>query len=215
MGTPFDRTAARDCAAAIAAHDSGRLGVALAAGADPNAVGDEGLTLLHWAVLSRSEAACAVLLDAGADPHRADDDGETPLHCAASIDDPAYLTTLLTRQADPDVPNPRTGSTPLLQAVLRQLDRNVSVLLRHEANPNIADLAGELPLHAAAQLDRYADVLALLEAGADPAAVNGQKVTFQRYLFMTPSVLLPPTSRAAVDRISAWLAEHGIPVEDG
>ncbi|WP_416561887.1 ankyrin repeat domain-containing protein [Nocardia testacea] len=214
MVTPFDATVALECAAAIAAHDSVRLGEALAAGADPNTVGDEGLTLLHWAVLSRSEPACAVLLEAGADPHRTDDEGDTPVHCAAETDGPEYLTTLLTR-ADPNVANSRTGRTPLLNAVLRQQDRNVAVLLAHRADPNIADLAGELPLHAAAQLDGYADILALLEAGADPTAVNGQGVTFRRYLFMTPSLLLPPASRAAVDRISAWLAERGIPAEEG
>ncbi|MET8796978.1 hypothetical protein ABZV91_11075 [Nocardia sp. NPDC004568] len=46
-------------------------------------------------------------------------------------------------------------------------------------------LAGARPRAPPRNPDGYADVLTLLEVGADSAAVDGQAVMFQRYLFTT------------------------------
>ncbi|GGL40724.1 ankyrin repeat domain-containing protein [Nocardia jinanensis] len=215
MATPFDGTADQDAAAAIAARDDAHLARLLTLRIEPDAAGAEGITLLHWAVLNGADSACGALLDAGADPLRPDDDGDTPLHCAAMADDPACLTILLGRQVDPDAINPHTGRTPLLEAVLHQRHSNARALLAAAANPNIADRCGETPLHVAAELDEHTTVLDLLQAGADPVAENAQGVTFQRYLFMTPSMLRPAPARAVIEQIAAWLRDNGIPLENG
>ncbi|MGW5381345.1 ankyrin repeat domain-containing protein [Nocardia sp. NPDC003963] len=213
MATPFDGTAGRDAAAAIAAGEDARLARLLASGTAPNAAGAEGVTLLHWAVSNRAAGACAILLEAGADPLRPDDGGDTPLHYAAVSDDSACLTAISAGPVDPDVINPQTGRTPLLDAVLNQRGANTRALLAGAANPDIADHTGETPLHIAAELDEYGIVLDLLRAGADPSAVNAQGATFQRYLFMMPAALRPVAVRQVLDEIVGWLGEHGVPLE--
>ncbi|MEU1985605.1 ankyrin repeat domain-containing protein [Nocardia sp. NPDC019395] len=213
MATPFDGTESESAAVAIAARDDIRLAAALASGTEPDAVGAEGITLLHWAVVNRADAACAVLLAAGADPLRPDGDGDTPLHLAATAAARACLTILLDHRADPDVTNPYNGRTPLLEAVFHQRHSNTRALLAAAANPDIADRAGETPLHIAAELDEHDIVLDLLRAGADPTARNAQGATFQRYLFMTPAMLRPAAARRALEEITAWLAGNGVPLE--
>ncbi|WP_280438156.1 ankyrin repeat domain-containing protein [Nocardia carnea] len=213
MATPFDGTGIESAATAIAARDERRLAAALASGIDPDVAGAEGITLLHWAVLNRADAACAMLLAAGADALRPDRDGDTPVHLAAAAPDPVCLTKLLGHHADPDAVNPHSGRTPLLTAVFHQRGANTRALLAAGADPDIADHAGETPLHIAAELDEHEIVLELLRAGADPAARNGQGATFQRYLFMTPPALRPAAVRRDLAEITAWLAGNGVPVE--
>nr|WP_283055207.1 ankyrin repeat domain-containing protein [Thetidibacter halocola] len=61
----------------------------LAAGADPDAIGPEGRSALHFAVLSGREMIVTALLDGGADPDLRDAAGHTPLFYAMTWN--AYL----------------------------------------------------------------------------------------------------------------------------
>src|SRR5438132_8799995 len=54
----------------------------VSAGADPNAVDNDGVAPLHRAVRTRSLAAVRALLDGGANPRQTKKSGSTPVHLA-------------------------------------------------------------------------------------------------------------------------------------
>ena len=128
--------------------------VLLAAGADPNARGLDGLTPLHRA---ESVDQTRALLASGANPNLRDSEGRTPLHFARDVD---QTRALLAAGANP---NPRDvdGQTPLHEIYDADCTR---VLLEHGANPNAPDADGRTPL----LLAHPAKARALLAAGADP-----------------------------------------------
>jgi len=210
----FTEPRAAELADAAKAGDADRVRELVAAGADPNARGAKGLTLLQWAMLSQQPAGVEALLAAGADPARGSDDGQTAVHLAAQAERAVYLDLLLEHGASPDTPNTVTGATPLVAALMAEREANFDALLKAGARVDAADRMGNTPLHQAAKINESARVLQLLEAGADPQAKNGQGDTFQRYLFMTPDKALSAQARRGNDQVRAWLRAHAIPIQD-
>jgi hypothetical protein len=175
--------------------------------------GDRRVTLLQWALLQRQPEAMQALIDAGADLAQPGLDGDTVLHTAAQAVDSAYLHGLLAAGADPNAANADTGATPIRNALMAGAVESFHALLAAGADPGRPDRAGNTPLHVAGQINEPARALDLLHAGADPRARNAQGATFQRYLFMTRSVLLNADTRGQRERVEAWLAANGIPLE--
>jgi hypothetical protein len=207
-----DSTAAA-LAEAAAAGDRLRIRRLIGAGADPNAQGDDGVTLLQWALLNRSKAGLDELLAGRADPARADSSGTTVLHYAAMANDPEYLDILLARGADPDTPDAVTGATPLVSALMGNREVQFQKLLAAGAKPDLPDRLGNSSLHVAAKINAYRRVLDLLKSGADPRARNQQGATFQRYLVMTKPEMLTAEARREREAIARWLEAHGVAVE--
>jgi ankyrin repeat protein len=122
------------CAAALGDRDA--VGRELAAGADPNAAGDQGTTPLQVAAQNGHQEVAELLLDAEADANRADPHGNGPLWnavhqaCLARRTDGnlTIVTMLLAGGADPDHKN-RYGRSPRDRASLG--DEVVAALFRH------------------------------------------------------------------------------------
>ena len=126
--------------AAAGGGDLGSVERLLAGGADPNVPDHEGRTAVHYAAEWAESDVMAAVLAAGGNPDAQDSDGVAPLHLAAVF---PYF--------EPDS-----------QASIR-------ILLRHRANPGLADDEGRTALHLVArQHSEAASVRDLLWAGADP-----------------------------------------------
>lgn len=200
-------------AEAVADGDRARIQQLIQAGADPNARGDQGTTMLQWGLLNKSTVGLETLLGAGADPALADSSGATVVHFAALANDPSYLDILLAHKADPNTPNGITRVTPLVSALMGNREVQFAKLLAAGAQPNRPDRMGDTPLHVAAKINAFDRVLDLLEAGADPTARNNIGSTFQRYAYQTPAKVMTDEALTKREAISAWLRAHNVPVE--
>ena len=186
----------------------------VAGGANPNAHGRNGFTVLEWTMLQQSRKGFEALLAAGADPAEGNDDGMTAVHLAAQADTPYWLEILLAKGASPDTPNTVTRATPVMAALMAERGDNAGLLLKAGAQVDATDRQNNTALHVAAKINQMDWVLKLLEAGADPNAKNAQGVTFQRYLFMTRDAMLNAQTRRERDAIRDWLRDHHIAIED-
>ncbi len=211
----FHDSASAVLADAVKAGDAARIKELVAGGANPNAQGEKGLTVLQWAMLNQSRDGFDALLAAGADPARGNDNGVTAVHLAAMADTDYYLRKLLEKGVSPDTPNTVTGATPLMAALMAERADHADALLKAGAKIAAADRQGNTALHLAAKINETGRVLQLLEAGADPNAKNAQGVTFQRYLFMTPETSLNLKSKREREQVREWLEAHNIAVEAG
>jgi uncharacterized protein len=86
---------------AVMAGDEARVEELLAAGEDPNPIGDRGRTPLMVAAEAGSETIVRLLLEGGAEPMLTDSTGETALLMAAAHGHPA-VCKLLMPHASPD-----------------------------------------------------------------------------------------------------------------
>ena len=204
----FPDTTAAALAEAAAEGDTERVRRLIAAGADPNSRGRDGVTVSQWALMNKSLKGLAALLEGGADPSLADSSGETVVHYAAKTNVPVYLEILLKHGADANTPNGVTRATPLVPALMAQREENFRMLLAAGADPNAPDRMGDTPLHVAAKINAFARALDLLKAGADPRATNQRGTTFQKYLDMTPTNLLHDEARRQREAVHAWVREH-------
>jgi ankyrin repeat protein len=204
-------------AEAVAAGDSGEVARLVADGVDPDASGTEDLTMVQWAIHVESVDGLAALLEAGADPDLTGWAGKTPLEDTVDVNtsdatSEAMIPILLAAGADVDARNSITGDTALGAACVTSSDLAIGLLLDGGADPDGADANGSRPLHACARVNRGAQLIVLLDAGADPLARTSGGASFQDYYFGHDPELL--NERAAAERadVIAWLETNGIPV---
>lgn len=181
----------------------------LAKGADVNAAGRGGRTPLTVA-LEFDPTIVPVLMKYKPNLDTRDDKGNTPLHEAAANHRHTEMASLLQAGAGINVTN-HQGETPLLRAVQKgpqvlvddgfteedsdgfifskfktvksseNLLSTVQVLLQNEADPNLYDNKGNAPLCSALAEDFTEIAMTLLEAKADPNALDACKHTSVYY----------------------------------
>lgn len=189
-----------DAGAAVEAGDAARLDELLAGGADPNAAGDDGLTLAQRAAWAGNAHAARLLAGKGADLLRRDPLGLTPAERALSEGRCEAALALLPKEPGPPGDGGRTllhraagggcveavrellsreaavdapdaaGLTPLHVSALAGHAEVVTLLLGKGASPSATTSAGRTPLHLAALGGRAGAARALLSKGADPNA---------------------------------------------
>jgi len=199
-------------ARAIAEGDRAQIR-ALAPTTNLSGHGDKNVTLLEWAIYSRSTEALAALLEAGADPTEPGIDNDTVVHMAATVNDPKYLKVLIDHKAPIDTPNP-SGRTPLFDAVLHKRAEQTDLLITAGADVHHRDRMGNSLLHQAATGGNSDMAIRFLQLGVDPALINAQKATFQPYFFMAPEKLLNENGKKNRELVRNWLLSHNVPIED-
>lgn len=184
------------------------LSLLVRAGADVNERDSLGRAGIH---VTEDPEAVRILLDAGADPNAETLLGETVLHSLPRGADENYLKLLVEDGgADINKRELRRGQTPLMSAIVRDLDIALRIL-DYSPDLNAVDNAGNGPLHYA--VSQYGKPLfdepfveneeskksnrlhillsALLEAGADPSLANEEGQT-PLHLFDVRSLLQYP-----------------------
>ncbi|BAK37755.1 hypothetical protein MLP_47410 [Microlunatus phosphovorus NM-1] len=199
-------------ATAVTAGDHDRIVELVEAGADPDAVGTDYITMAQWAIESGSPDGLEALLEAGALRDRLGRAGRAPLHDAARQSDPRYARILLTAGADPDVRVAYSDTTALREACLAAHAATFEALVAGGADVEARDRAGDRALHICARAGTGALVLRLLELGADPTARNVAGNTFQDYYFSFDDSLLSWAAHRQHLQTAAWLQEHRVPL---
>jgi len=172
----YQKPAQIDLLEAAADGDAGAMQAALAAGADVNAVGQDGLLPLYWVMAQGSLKGTQWLLDHGADPNRysampADwrSKRETPLSLAVRLEQPEFLDALLEHGGDPNQTPFRGGRSLIFKTIVPRRPENTKVLIEHGADVNFqVKNFGYTPLYDAVTGNMYDTALILLRAGADP-----------------------------------------------
>lgn len=229
MGHPLEefydpRSPAGLLAAAAARGDSAEVGRLVAAGADPNAAGRDGMLPLHWAYMARSDAGVRALLVAGADPNRRNlgprltpgsGAGVSPIAFAVADRDPRWLSLYLAHGGDPNGPG-RQGEPLIFDAVTAHDLPRVRMLVEHGAHLNARGAARQTPVMLAADLNQYPIVRYLLEQGADWRVESDGGLTLA--MSVQDAAISPefPDMRQALEWTRGYLVERGVifPVEE-
>jgi ankyrin repeat protein len=147
---------------AVELEDQKAIKRAVQQGADVRAMGSDGVSVLHWALLKTDIKVETVrlLLELGADPNATREAQRTPIQILAGGNRLDLLELLLSMGGDANRPPPGTGWVPLGHAIAAQREDNIRVLLRHGADPN----QGSVCLQTVANA-RYDFLALLLENG--------------------------------------------------
>lgn len=149
----------------------------LDAGADPNAVDEDGDTALRYVMSSRSVGVLDLLLEHGARADAASTSagglpGFCVLHAFAEAGWAEGVTALLGRGAPVDARS--VGSvTALMPAAGAGRSKVVQILVQHGADPDAVDSDGDSPMFYAASRGQWSTVRRLLETGANVHASPG------------------------------------------
>jgi ankyrin repeat protein len=163
---------------AVAQGDAAEIDALVKQGADVNATGKLGYTLLTWAMFNSNPRGFESLLDHGADPFRPAWDrpeghslSEKPPFVAelcVGTKRSDYLKALLKRGMDPN--HPRSDGTPMLfHAVWQRHIPHAAMLLDAGADINsVSQGDGYTPLMNAVAGSQFEMAMFLLKWGADP-----------------------------------------------
>ncbi|XP_075262774.1 oxysterol-binding protein-related protein 1-like isoform X2 [Convolutriloba macropyga] len=144
----------------------------LSHGAEVNYQNDAANTALHLAAFTKRNEIVLCLLNAGAFVHVVNSDGKTAKKMTEQYDE-CYS---LINQAEKSFMLEQQEK--LFTAVRNNSSDEIIDILNGECPPSIncKDLSGNTPLHVAANLNKHAAAVILLQNGANPSAVNNAEL---------------------------------------
>ena len=152
---------------------AGSLTQAIDQGQDPNVLNADGNPAIIVAVREESPRAFAALAEnPKTDVNIVSLSGETPLMYAAISGNLDVAKTLVNRGAQVN----RLGWAPLHYAAVKGHTKMVEYLLEQGAFPNAPAAEGSSPILLAVSSRNTDTVRALLKAGADPRAINQERL---------------------------------------
>lgn len=173
----------------------------------------DGKTPLLRAILASEYGTFLDLLKNGADPNTRAWHGTTAVHLAAQHENVRYLEKLLDYGGNPNAIADRMRRTPIFNALDTKRPKTRDLLIARGADIEYADASRGRPLKHAASVMDTASVVRLLEAGADPTAVDDLGTTFQSSLFRADPSFMHWQARRRYRKVIAILEERGIPLD--
>ena len=144
---------------AVYQNNVGILSLLLNHGANVNDRMDDGMTLLHYAVLrEQSQEILQILLDRSPDVNVLTDERRSVIHSAVFSKTSTLMDRLIDLGADINISD-STGITPVLEAARQPRLEIFEDLIKRGAHPNVADSVGRTPLHFAYLWYPHFDVL--------------------------------------------------------
>ncbi len=208
---PDGRTA--ELADAAAAGDGAAVRRLVLDGANPNAVGVQGLTPLVWALFHKNPAGMKALLEAGSKPGYRASNGQSALAVAAGTKDGEYLRLLLDHRADPNLLD-ENGEPVIFRAIAQRAWDNLRLLLDRGADIDAVGRYGHTPMMRLATLSEFEQVAHLLSRKADFRKADDNDATVA---YRVQSNLVDPRSPEVKwrDRVREMLEARGVkfPVE--
>ena len=222
----FQDPAIASLARAACGGDAEAVAAAVQAGANPNAVGGEGVgpgvvsevvSPLLWAIDCGNADGVEALLEAGADPNQREHFGATPITVAADNRDPRILQVLLAHGGDP---NAHDGQRTALEIAMvnenglalvdrlpaEQVQANWNALLAAGADPDRHAPDGQPLIEVAGFNNHWIKVEWLLHRGWD-----GDWVLLGRTLeSMEENGGVPELERGALQRVRQIIIAHGV-----
>jgi len=156
--------------------DAAAMQAAVNAGADVNAVGQDGLLPLYWVMAQESLKGTQWLLAHGADPNRYSAmpanwraKRQSPLSLAVRLEQPQYLDALLEHGGDPNQTPYESGRSLIFNTIVPRRPENTKILIEHGADVNFQlEDFGNTPFYKSITARMYDISVILLNAGADP-----------------------------------------------
>jgi ankyrin repeat protein len=136
-------------------------------GADVNASGKYGVTILMWPIKYKQLQSVEFLLDAGADVNKNAGTDGSPAYVAIINNQPQILELLLKRGADPNW-EAGNGETLLKKMILRRDLKTFRLLVKFGADISKPGKRGLTPAAYATKIHAYQFASELLNLGADP-----------------------------------------------
>jgi uncharacterized protein len=216
---------------AIEANDLSEMDRLIAAGAEVNAKGKDGMTLLLWAFPDNKLDRFKKLLEHGADPNvitKSDFNthggfhpggGDSVTHMACRTEFPGYFEAVFDHGADPNLIRNWTvkSQTPLFSVITGagpNKKAHVQTLIDKGADLNQTDSGGgTATMTAVGWGGQYDIALMLLEAGADPKIYQSNEVQKLSHVVVRQESLhlknATVQQQADFSKLVNWLDNHG------
>ena len=216
----FSEPTQRRLAEAVEAGNTEKIAEAIRLGGDVNKPGNEGMSMLTWAVVKESVAGFEALLDHGADltaevrSPRVVQAGEQPLTIIEFVcrdKNKAFFNAALKRGFNPDfVAVPQSKESLLFRAVREEDVEAAAMLLDAGADLNWQDREGITPMAQAQYINDYKMVSYFLERGADPTKKNDCDLDIAANIKQYGTRGVTPEQMPFFEKVVAELEKRGL-----